>query len=230
MRQDKLVSLGRLSAGVAHEVNNPLTTILTSALLIQEDFDPDDPIYKELQIIADETLRCRKIITSLLDFARQTKPTKKLCNINDVVGESLVLTRKQAAFDDVAVVQNLTEDIPPMKVDKDQLQQAFINLILNAMQATESGGKISVSTTYIPTDEVVETIISDTGKGISTENIDKIFDPFFTTRESGTGLGLAITHGIVEKHGGSIDVQSNPGSGTTFKIKLPINQSNHNDY
>jgi PAS domain S-box-containing protein len=230
MRQDKLVSLGRLSAGVAHEVNNPLTTILTSALLIQEDFDPDDPIYKELQIIADETLRCRKIITSLLDFARQTKPTKKLCNINDVAGESLVLTRKQAAFNDVTVVQNLSEDIPLMKVDKDQLQQVFINLILNAMQATDSGGKISVSTTYIPTDGVVETIISDTGKGISTENIDKIFDPFFTTRESGTGLGLAITHGIVEKHGGSIDVQSNPGSGTTFKIKLPVNQSNQDDH
>ena len=230
MRQDKFVSLGRLSAGVAHEVNNPLTTILTSAMLIQEDFDPDDPIYKELQIITDETLRCRKIVTSLLDFARQTEPTKKLCNINDVVSESLVLTRKQAAFDDVSIVQNLAEDIPVMNVDKDQMQQVFINLILNAMQATDSGGKISVSTTFIPEDEVVEIAISDTGKGIPVENIDKIFDPFFTTRESGTGLGLAITHGIVERHGSSIDVKSKPGSGTTFTIRLSVNQRNQNDH
>lgn len=229
MRQDKFVSLGRLSAGVAHEVNNPLTTILTTAMLLQEDFEPDDPIYKELQIIADETLRCRKIVTSLLDFARQTEPTKNLCNINDVVSESLVLTRKQAAFDDVAVVQNLTKDIPAINVDKDQMQQVFINLILNAMQATDSGGKISVSTSFIPEDEVVEIEISDTGKGISSENIEKIFDPFFTTRESGTGLGLAIAHGIIERHGGSIDVNSNPGSGTTFTIRLAINQRNQND-
>jgi len=230
MRQDKFVSLGRLSAGVAHEVNNPLTTILTSAMLIQEDFDPDDPIYKELQIITDETLRCRKIVTSLLDFARQTEPTKKLCNINDVVSESLVLTRKQAAFDDVSIVQNLAEDIPVMNVDKDQMQQVFINLILNAMQSTDSGGKISVSTTFIPPDEVVEIAISDTGKGIPVENIDKIFDPFFTTRESGTGLGLAIAHGIIERHGGSIDVKSKPGSGTTFTIRLSVNQINQNDH
>jgi len=230
MRQDKFVSLGRLSAGVAHEVNNPLTTILTSAMLIQEDFDPDDPIYKELQIITDETLRCRKIVTSLLDFARQTEPTKKLCNINDVVSESLVLTRKQAAFDDVSIVQNLAEDIPAINVDKDQMQQVFINLILNAMQATDSGGKISVSTTFIPEDEVVEIAISDTGKGIPVENIDKIFDPFFTTRENGTGLGLAIVHGIVERHGGNIDVKSKQGSGTTFTIRLSVNQINQNDH
>ena len=230
MRQDKFVSLGRLSAGVAHEVNNPLTTILTTAMLIQEDFDPDDPIYKELQIIADETLRCRKIVTSLLDFARQTEPTKKLCNINDVVSESLVLTRKQAAFDDVAVVQDLAENIPAINVDKDQMQQVFINLILNAMQATGSGGKISVSTTLIPLEAIVEIVINDTGKGIPVENIEKIFDPFFTTRESGTGLGLAIAHGIIERHGGSIDVKSKPGKGTTFTIQLSVNQRNQNDH
>jgi signal transduction histidine kinase len=199
-------------------------------MLLQEDIDPDDPIYKELQIITDETLRCRKIVTSLLDFARQTEPTKKRCNINDVVSESLVLTKKQAAFDDVAVVQDLAEDIPAINVDKDQMQQVFINFILNAMQAADSGGKISVFTTFIPEDEVVEIAISDTGKGIPTENIEKIFDPFFTTRESGTGLGLAIAHGIVERHGGSIDVKSKPGSGTTFTIRLSVNQRNQNDH
>ncbi len=230
MQQDKLVSLGRLSAGVAHEVNNPLTTILTTAMLLQEDFEPDDPIYKELQIITDETLRCRKIVTSLLDFARQTEPTKKRCNINDVVSESLVLTRKQAAFDDVAVTQDLANDIPALNIDKDQIQQVFINLILNAIQATAAGGKISVSTTFIPEDQAVAIVVSDTGKGILPEHIEKIFDPFFTTKESGTGLGLAIAHGIIERHGGSIEVRSNPGKGTTFTIKLFINQSNQNDH
>ncbi len=230
MRQDKFVSLGRLSAGVAHEVNNPLTTILTTAMLIQEDLDPEDPIFKELQIIADETLRCRKIVTSLLDFARQTEPTKKLCNINDIVRESLVLTRKQAAFDDVAVAQELAENIPDINVDKDQMQQVFINLILNAMQATDSGGKITVSTAFIAENDSVEIAISDTGKGISVENIEKIFDPFFTTRETGTGLGLAIAHGIIERHGGRIDVKSTPGQGTTFTIRLSINQRNQNDH
>ncbi len=189
-------------------------------MLLQEDVDPDDPIYKDLQIITDETMRCRKIITSLLDFARQTEPTKNLCKINDVVSESLVLIRKQAAFDDVVIVQDLAEDIPAINLDKDQMQQVFINIILNAMQATDSGGKISVSTTFIPVDEVVEIAISDTGKGIPAENIEKIFDPFFTTRESGTGLGLAISHGIIEGHGGNIDVKSKPGNGTTFSIRL----------
>lgn len=217
----KIESLGRLSAGVAHEINNPLTTILTTSMLIQEEFHPNDSIYKEMQLITDETLRCRNIVKSLLDFARQTKPTKKLCNINAVVIESLVLTKKQATFKDVSITQDLYEGIPNVSVDKDQIQQVLINLTINAIEATDPGGSIKISTAHLSLDETIEIVVKDTGEGIPEENINTIFDPFFTTKESGTGLGLAITHGILEQHGGSINVKSKPGSGTTFKIRLP---------
>ena len=242
MQQEKLASIGRLSAGVAHELNNPLTTILTSAMLIQEEFCPDQSVCSELQIVIGEALRCRKIVRSLLDFARQTEPAKEMCNINDVVRECLVLTRKQAAFNDVNIAHDLSEDIPLISADKGQIQQAMINLILNAIEATDPGGKITISTTtfskrffswyedkLLPLDDAVEIRISDTGKGIDPDELDKIFDPFFTTGESGTGLGLAITHGIIEQHGGGIDVKSKKGRGTTFIIRLPVNRGNEDD-
>ena len=229
MQHDKLASIGRLAAGVAHEINNPLTTILTSAMLIQEDTDPGDPNYQELQIIADEALRCRKIVSSLLDFARQSKPVKKRHNLNDVVSESVVLTRKQAAFNDVMLEQSLAEDLPATNMDKDQLEQAVINLILNAIEATESGGNVAIRTRFIHETDTIELEVSDTGRGISEENMARIFDPFFTTGESGTGLGLAITHGIIEQHGGTIHVESKLGQGTSFTVGLPRNHGGNDD-
>ncbi len=226
MQQDKLASIGRLSAGVAHEINNPLTTILTTAMLIQEDIDPDNPMYEELETITNETLRCRKIVASLLDFARQTKLAKKHHNINDIIAECVGLTRKQAEFKDVQILKALSEKVPKLLLDKEQIQQALINLILNATDATDPGGKITVSTALSPGNQFVNIKVSDTGKGIAAEVVDKIFEPFFTTREIGTGLGLAITHGIIGRHGGDIRVQSRPGQGTTFTIRLPHNQGN----
>ena len=230
MQQDKLASIGRLSAGVAHEINNPLTTILTTAMLIQEDIDPDNPMYEELETITNETLRCRKIVASLLDFARQTKPAKKHYNINDIITECVGLTRKQAEFKDVQILKALSEKVPKLLLDKEQIQQALINLILNATDATDPGGKITVSTAFSPDNQFVNIKVSDTGKGIAAEVVDKIFEPFFTTREIGTGLGLAITHGIIGRHGGDIRVQSRPGQGTTFTIRLPHNQGNQDDH
>jgi signal transduction histidine kinase len=230
MQKDKLASIGRLSAGVAHEVNNPLTTILTTAMLIQEDIDPKNPMYEELETITNETLRCRKIVASLLDFARQTKPAKKHYNINDIITECIRLTRKQAEFKDVQILQTLSEKIPELLLDKEQIQQALINLILNATDATDPGGKITVSTSFSPDNQFVNTKVSDTGKGIAAEVVDKIFEPFFTTREIGTGLGLAITHGIIGRHGGDIRVQSRPDQGTTFTIRLPHNQGIQDDH
>ena len=229
MQQDKLASIGRLSAGVAHEINNPLTTILTTAMLIQEDIDSKNPIYEELGTITNEALRCRKIVASLLDFARQTKPAKKHHNINDIIIECIRLTRKQAEFKDVQILETLSDKVPKLLLDKEQIQQALINLILNATDATEPGGKITVSTAFSPDNQFVSIKVSDTGKGIGDETIDKIFEPFFTTREIGTGLGLAITHGIIGRHGGDINVQSRPGQGSTFAIRLPHNQGNQND-
>lgn len=222
MQQEKLMSIGRLSAGVAHEINNPLTTILTSAMLIQEDLDPQDPIYAELDTISKETLRCRKIVQSLLDFARQSTPMKKDNNINEIIIESVYLTKKQAEFSNIKLKTILSEKLPPVIVDKDQIQQTLINLILNAVEATESGGAITVSTQYRHLDRMNIIKIDDTGRGIPKEHLDKIFDPFFTTRENGTGLGLSITHSIIEQHDGRIIVDSTPGRGTCFTIMLPV--------
>ena len=229
MQYDKMASIGRLAAGVAHEINNPLTTILTSAMLIQEETDPEDSNYQELQIIADEALRCRKIVSSLLDFARQSEPVKAKNDLNKVVTESVVLSRKQAAFNDVAVEESLSEDLPLINMDKDQIEQALINLILNAIEATDPGGKVTVGTSYVAEAGGVEFTVSDSGKGISDEDMGKIFDPFFTTRESGTGLGLAITHGIIEQHGGTIEVDSKLEQGTSFIIRLPLTNQGGND-
>ena len=222
MQNEKLASIGRLSAGVAHEINNPLTTILTSAMLIQEDLSPDDPAYEEMQIIANEALRCRKIVTSLLDFARQTKPQKKFADINEVVNESVLLTKKQAAFKDIKVKADMEADIPELMFDKGQIEQAIINLLLNAVEATPEGGTVAISTAHNTNRNCARIIISDSGQGIDSDKINNIFEPFFTTKETGTGLGLAITHGIIEQHNGTIYVASRKGEGTTFTINLPI--------
>jgi signal transduction histidine kinase len=222
MEQEKLASIGRLAAGVAHEINNPMTTILTSAMLIQEDLDSSDPNHEELQSIVDETLRCRRIVTSLLDFARQNKPSRRPVDVKDLVAESIVLTQKQAAFKDVSVDSAIADDLPKVNLDKGQMQQALINLILNAVDACSAGGRIRVSTGLSEDDRKMEFRVSDTGIGIESDKLSSIFDPFFTTKETGNGLGLAITHGIIEQHEGTIEVDSQPGKGTTFTIRIPL--------
>ena len=230
MQEDKMASIGRLAAGVAHEINNPLTTILTSVMLMQEDTDPDDPRYQEFQTIANEALRCRKIVRSLLDFARQTKPTMKMTDVNDVIRACVALTEKPASFNDVTVEENLAQELPEINMDKAQVEQALINLTLNAIEATDPGGKVTISSRFASETGMVEITVSDTGKGISEEDIDRIFDPFFTTSKSGTGLGLAITHGIIEQHGGTIEVESQLGQGSRFTIRLPLNQGGNDDH
>ena len=220
--QEKMASIGQLAAGVAHEINNPLTTILTTAMLIQEEMKQEDPNFQDLRTIVNETLRCRKIVKSLLDFARQSKPSKAPQDINDVVRETVALTRKQAAFKDIEFDANLSEGLPNVYVDKDQIQQSLINLALNAIEASEPGEKIRFSTRLVPDKTCIEVIVSDTGSGIPERDLDTIFDPFFTTKESGTGLGLAITLGIIQRHGGTITVKSKEGHGTTFRMRLPL--------
>ncbi|MBU3949730.1 MAG: response regulator [Proteobacteria bacterium] len=221
LQQDKLASIGRLAAGVAHEINNPLTTILTTAMLIQEDLEKDNPIYQELDIVSSETLRCRKIVTSLLNFARQSKPEKKQYDICEIMEECALLTRKQAAFKNITINFTCVDSIPKLFFDKGQIEQAVINLILNATDAVDPGGSITLSVSFNPKKDQVIIKVGDTGKGIPFDLIDKIFDPFFSTKDDGTGLGLSITSGIIEQHGGAIDVSSKPGYGTTFTIVLP---------
>lgn len=223
MSQEKLVSIGRLSAGVAHEINNPLTTILTTSMLLQEEIDPENQIYADLSTISNEAIRCRKIVRSLLDFARQSKPSKNQNNIGHIISQSILLTKKQAAFNDIAIEKNIPDDLPLIIIDKDQIQQALINLIMNAAEASVPGDTINVSANFVPEDKSIEIAVKDTGEGMGQDQINKIFEPFFTTKDNGTGLGMAITHGIVERHGGKIDVKSKPGRGTIITIRLPIN-------
>jgi len=228
MQQQKLASVGRLAAGVAHEINNPMTTILTTAMLLQEDLDKDDPTYLELKTISDETLRCRRIVTSLLDFARQSKPIKKGRQINKTVADSITLIRKQAAFQNITIISNLSEDLPLINVDKDQIQQALINLSLNAIEAIKKGGEITFTTRLSSRGDTIEILVSDTGEGIPEENINTIFEPFFTTKGTGNGLGMSITYGLIEQHGGAINVESKLGEGSTFTIRLPIDREGYN--
>ena len=229
MQQEKLVSIGRLSAGVAHEINNPLTTILTSSMLLQEDLEEGTQMHEELAIISNEALRCRKIVKSLLDFARQSKSFKKPDNLNNVIKESLILTRKQAKFKDVSLSARLADSLPLITIDKDKIQQIIINLTLNAIEATSSGGKILLSSRFLEEKKAVEIKVSDSGEGILAENLNKIFEPFFTTKKNGTGLGLAITHGIIEQHNGTIQVESTIGKGTSFYIEFPLTRDNDHD-
>jgi signal transduction histidine kinase len=147
---------------------------------------------------------------------------KKNYDLNAIIEESVFLTKKQAQFNDVTLKTELSEDPPKAFIDKDQIQQTLINLILNAVEATAPGGNVVLTSRYNPTNKMIVLKVRDTGCGIPKENLDKIFDPFFTTRENGTGLGLSITHSIIEQHGGKIEVESAPGQGTTFTILLPV--------
>ncbi len=222
MHSERLASMGQLAAGIAHEVNNPLGVVLLYAHLLAEQFEADSPVGQDLKLIAEQADRCKGIVAGLLDFARQSTPARKPCDINNIVNESVILTNKQAAFKDLTLVYEPGADIPPVQLDKGQIQQSIINLIINAVEATDAGGSISISTAYKPNRERVEITVSDTGEGMSEDTISKIFDPFYTTKDNGNGLGLAITHGIIEQHNGTIDVASQSGRGTTFTIKLPI--------
>jgi two-component system NtrC family sensor kinase len=224
MQQEKLASIGRLSAGVAHEINNPLTTILTTAMLLLEDIEPQDPMATELETISSEALRCRKIVASLLDFARQKTPKKELKDINKIIEETVMLINKQAAFKDIRLEKYLEDGIPRFNVDKDQVQQALINLAINAIEATESGGRVAFSSRFIPRGRMVEIAVSDTGSGIAPDVLDKIVDPFFTTKETGSGLGLSITHGILQQHGGTLDVMTELGKGSCFFLRFPVDR------
>ncbi len=220
--QEKLAAIGRLAAGVAHEINNPLTTILTSAMLIQEEVSPDHPEFEELDLIAKEALRCREIVSSLLDFARQSEPQKSAQDINCIVAESVSLIRKHADFKEIRLSCTLPKGEILVHCDKGQIIQCLVNLAINAIDATSSRGAVALRTKLLPEKSWMEVSVSDTGSGLPDSIIDKIFEPFFTTKGTGTGLGLSITHGFVRQHRGFISVKNHAGKGATFTIRLPV--------
>lgn len=220
IQAEKMASIGRLAAGVAHEINNPLTGILTNSSLLLEEMDEGHPQYGDIKAIVDETLRCRNIVKGLLDFARQTEPAKGQSDINGVIESVLALLSNQAIFQNIKINKELSRGLPQIMIDNDQIKQVFMNIILNAAEAMPRGGEFSIGSRL----EAGQVVVSfkDTGCGIDKEHIDKLFDPFFTTKEKGTGLGLSVSYGIVERHGGVIEVESEPGRGAVFTVKLPI--------
>lgn len=235
-QSDKLASVGRLAAGVAHEINNPLTGILTySSFLLKRTGDQVE-LKDDLEVIVRETKRCRDIVKGLLDFARQSVPEKREVGLNDVVNNAARIVQNQLALHHIRLELNVQLDLPAVHVDANQIQQVLVNLLVNAGDAMpKDGGKITLTTALVDPAKAasessggeVKIIVSDNGCGIPRENLSKIFDPFFTTKgQKGNGLGLAIAWGIIDKHSGRITVDSEVGQGTTFTIVLPVAETN----
>ncbi len=226
LRSAKLASMGELVAGVAHEINNPLTGILMFASLSSKNPDIPQQVKDNLDLIVSETGRCAKIVRGLLEFARESIPEKKPDSINRIIELTMTLVTQQAIFQDIGVNYRGGDNLPELEIDADQLQQVFFNIFINAGQAMPNGGLLTITTKLAETGAAVEITIEDTGAGISSENLDKIFDPFFSTKaQKGFGLGLSVSYGIIRNHGGSVDVDSVEGEGTKFTITFPINES-----
>ncbi|MBI5067498.1 MAG: HAMP domain-containing protein [Deltaproteobacteria bacterium] len=227
VQSEKLSSLGRLSASIAHEINNPLAGILTFAKLILREVDqavPDEArrktMAKNLALVQRETERCSAIVRNLLDFARERPLELREVDLNVAVAESLQLIAHQIAIQGHQLEKRLGQ-VAPVRADFGQLRQALVNVILNGCEAMQKGGKIAVVTGMSADGAWVDAAITDTGPGIAAEHLPHIFDPFFTTKEKGTGLGLSVVYGIIQRHGGTVLVRSEVGKGTTFTIRLP---------
>jgi len=224
MESERLAIIGQLAADVAHEINNPLQGIITYSHLLLERMPGEDSTKESIKKIVTQANRCTEIIRGLLDFSRQRKPHKKSSDVNLILQECVSLVENQALFHNIQIIKDFKENLPPVVIDPSQIQQVFMNMIINAAEAMDGNGQLTLATRLEPTEEFIEVEFTDTGHGISEENLERIFDPFFTTKEMGhgTGLGLAISYGIIKEHEGTISVQSEVGKGTTFVVRLPM--------
>jgi signal transduction histidine kinase len=220
---EKMASLGKLAAGIAHEINNPLGGILIYSSLMMEDIPKEDPKRGDLARIVQEAGRCKDIVKSLLEFARQTEPKMEPTDINRAITDGLFFLENQALFHNIRIIKKLDPFPPFVRANAGQLKQVFMNIIVNAAEAMHGSGTLTITTSTAPDRKSIFVEFTDTGEGIPEENLTRIFDPFFTTKDvgKGTGLGLATSYGIVEEHGGKIRVKSKVGEGTTFTIELP---------
>ena len=223
LKSEKLASLGRLASGIAHEINNPLTGVLTFSSLLLGDL-AGTKYEEDVKVIRDETLRCRKIVRGILDFARENEPQKTAADLNEVIDETLAIFEKNVTFHNVAIVRAFAPDLPPVQLDISQFKQVISNLAVNAADAMPKGGRLTLTTSLDRAAGRVDVRVADTGVGIPAENLSRLFEPFFTTKDrgKGTGLGLAVSYGIIKRHNGTIDVRSKPGEGTEFTIRLPL--------
>ncbi len=224
MQSEKMASLGKLSAGVAHQLNNPLGGITLFAKLIMEEYELDEGVKKDIQHILKDAERCRETIKELLEFSRQTRQLMRPHDINKAILRTLFLLENQSLFQNIEIIKDLAKSIPPVQTDIQQLNHLFMNIILNAAQAMEGKGKLTLKSYLLPNKDRICIEISDTGPGIPQAILSHIFDPFFTTKEEGkgTGLGLSLAYSIVENHNGNIKAKSKVNEGTTFIIELPL--------
>ena len=233
-RSEKLASVGLLAAGIAHELNNPLTGVLTFAYLVRKNLPDGSPDAEDLDLVIRETKRCAMIIRRLLDFSREKTPEKTFSNLNILVEDSVQLVAQAAQVNNIEITTDLNEELPAIWLDENLIKQVIMNMLVNAQHAIEGGGRINIRTRLIDaaespeltaeTGEMAEILITDTGSGIPEADLQRIFDPFFTTKGvgKGTGLGLSVSHGTIEAHGGIIEVESTVGKGTEFRIYLPV--------
>jgi two-component system NtrC family sensor kinase len=225
LQSEKMASLGRLASGIAHEINNPLTGILTYSSMLLEDLK-DTEYNEDINIIKNETIRCRDIVRKILNFARETRMEREYCSINQIIIESVSIFERQYSFQNIKIEKKLDDNIPYMSLDVNQMKSIFSNLIINAADAMPSGGEICISTDYAYTLGLVVIRVRDSGTGIAEEDLNRVFDPFFTTKETGkgTGLGLSITYSSIRRHNGHVDIASTEGKGTEIIISLPVDQ------
>ncbi len=223
IRSEKLASLGRLSAGIAHEINNPLQPLLTCLNMAIEDLTDGNPIDLELLQVAEQSVRrIRKITQELLTFAKEGDDEYQEIQLNKLLEETFILTRKQMQHADIKLETDL-RPLPPVYALPDRLQQVFVNMMLNAIEAMPTGGVLHIGTQA--SGDFVVVFFEDTGVGIAPENKDRLFEPFFSTKgENGTGLGLSVSYGIIDSHGGTIQFESEMDKGTTFYIWIPVTQ------
>ena len=233
-RSEKLASVGLLAAGIAHELNNPLTGVLTFAHLLRKKTPDGSEDAEDLDLVIRETKRCAAIIRRLLDFAREKKPETKYADINQVIEETARIVERPASFQDIEIKLDLDRTLPQIWIDADLIKQVIMNMVVNAQHAIENSGNITVRTRRCPGPvaiegsgravPMIEIAVIDNGCGIPPQNMQRIFDPFFTSKAvgKGTGLGLSVSHGIVRSHGGTIEVESTVGEGSTFRILLPV--------
>jgi two-component system NtrC family sensor kinase len=221
---DKLASIGQLSAGIAHEINNPLGIILGFTQLLIRHEDPQSEKYQDLKTIEKHVRNCKTIVEDLLNFARTSSPDENLIRIDMAIDDVLKFIHQHGDHDRIEVVKNYDPEVPQMFLDEKKIKQVFMNLLLNARHAMGNEGRLSLSTVYRPEGRQVVIKIADTGYGIEKRNLSRIFDPFFTTKPTGegTGLGLSVSYGIIKNHGGDITVDSEVGRGAAFTIVLPV--------
>jgi len=223
-QSEKMASLGQLAAGVAHEINNPLTGILLYANLVRKALAKDNPLQEDLGYVIEDVNRCKDIVRNLLAYSRQTSSAKIIIQLNSLVDSSLQLIRDQKLFANIRLERKMSSEMMLVNVDDNQMSQVIINLVMNACDAMEGSGILTLRTYRDKDARRVFLEVADTGCGIEKENLHKVFDPFFTTKGSGkgTGLGLSTAYGLVQENGGSIRVQETGPMGTTFVVELPM--------